>query len=217
MARVRLGPTMCTPFSSQAGSIRTVTSIVASRRAPGLVLSLGLLAGSVPGCVIDELREDEVGDAEACEAALRWPRGFGDREDELVALVNDVRDRGAVCAEVAKNPVPPLEVAGPLRCAARIHATDLAEGARLSHEGSDGLGTQSRVDRAGYEGLVRHEVMAADFTAPAEVLDAWLQSTAHCNALLDPGVTQMGVGHAQSFEGDAAAWVLLTGVLRDGS
>jgi uncharacterized protein YkwD len=172
---------------------------------------LGGLVSLAGGCIIDELREDEVGDAEACEAAVRWPHAYGDREDILFDLINDTRARGGMCGEATRNPVSAVAMSPELRCAARIHATDLSERGRLSHEGSDGSTTLGRVDRAGYLGLPKHEVLGADFDDPELLLDAWLANPAHCEAIFDPKIDEIGIGHAETFDGDATAWVLLTG------
>jgi uncharacterized protein YkwD len=183
---------------------------------PPLRLPLVLVGLAIQtGCIIDVLREDPVGEAAACEAARRWPRAYAEREDELLDLVNEVRAGGGTCGEALQNPVPDLELSPELRCAARVHATDLAESGGLEHEGSDGSTTLSRVDRAQYDGIPKHELLAADFLDPQAVLAAWLGDPSHCEPLFDPTIDAFGVGHAMSANEDAAAWVLLTGENRE--
>ncbi len=166
------------------------------------------------GCVIDEVREDEVGDADACTAAAIWPHDWGAREDRLLVAINDVRATGATCADRVRDPVPDLELAPALRCASRIHAVDLSETGDISHVGSNDSTTLSRVDLAEYAGVPTHELLAGDFLNPEEVVDAWLASPAECDALLDSTAAEFGPGFARSHDGGATAWVLLIGELR---
>lgn len=165
-------------------------------------------------CVIDELRDDDVGDAPACQATARWQHDWGDREDALLDAVNAVRATGAMCGDRTRDPVPALELAPALRCASRLHAVDQAYGGTLSHDGNDGSTTLSRVDTAQYDGVPSHELLAGDFLDAEAVVDAWLQSPAECDALLDTRAAELGPGFARSEDGSATAWVLLIGELR---
>jgi uncharacterized protein YkwD len=167
--------------------------------------------GACSACVIDEVGDDEVGEALACEAARRWPRAYAAEEDRLLELVNDQRSRGGECDGVTRNPVADVETSPELRCAARLHATDLSLGTTLGHEGSDGSTTLTRVGRADYPGLVRHELLASDFEDAAPVLHAWLGSPPHCNAIFDRRIVEIGIGHSATIDGDSTAWVVLTG------
>lgn len=167
------------------------------------------------GCVIDELREDDVGDAPGCDSAMRWPHDWGAREDELLDAVNAVRATGATCGEQTRDPVPDLELAPALRCAARRHAIDQSRAGNLSHEGTDGSDPLARVDLAQYDGVPTHELLAADFLEPDDVVQAWLASEGECRALLDASAAEFGPGFARSEDGGETAWVLLVGELRD--
>ncbi len=184
--------------------------------APGIAAAaIVLVCGWVlDGCVIDEVREDEVGDAPACGAAAIWPNDWGGREDALLEAVNAVRATGATCGDRVRDPVPDLELAPALRCASRLHAVDLSEMGTLSHDGSGDGTTLSRVDLAEYRGVPTHELLAGDFLDPQEVVDAWLSSAAECDALLDSTAAEFGPGFARSLDGGATAWVLLIGELR---
>lgn len=178
------------------------------------VIAASLLL-ALSGCVIDEVREDDVGEAPGCRAAALWPHDWGAREDELLAEINFARAVGATCGDRERPPVPDLLVAPALRCAARRHAVDQAEAGDLSHEGTDGSDTFSRVDLAQYPGVPTHELLAGDFLDPEAVVEAWLASPEECDALLDASATELGPGFARSQDGGATAWVLLVGEARD--
>lgn len=179
-----------------------------------MVIAAALLLVS-SGCVIDEVREDDVGGAPRCSAVAWWTHDWGAREDELLDAINDVRAMGAMCGDRVRDPVPDLELAPALRCAARRHAVNQSEAGTLSHQGTDGSGTLSRVDLAQYDGVPTHELLAADFLDPEAVVEAWLASPAECTALLDASAAEFGPGFARSPDGGNTAWVLLVGELRD--
>lgn len=181
---------------------------------PGLALG-ALLLPMVPGCVIDELREDEVGDAPACDAARRWPETYAAREDILLEEITELRRRGGECGKSTFNPLPDIVLNPELHCAARVHATHLADRAALSHEGLDGSSPLARVTAAGYDGVPIHELVAGDYQDPFAVLEAWREDPDTCRVFHDPRIDEIGIGHAESPSGDAAAWVLLTGERRE--
>jgi len=166
-------------------------------------------------CQIDALREDEVGDAEACEVAHVWSRELAGLEDDLVERVDRLRAQGGTCGEVPTNAVPALELQPTLRCAARMHAADQVSSGDLSHEGSDGSTTLNRLFLAEYRGIPLTELLAADFDEDAAVLRAWVGSPAHCEALFDASATDVGVGLAEDLGTRGKVWVLLTGRERE--
>ena len=112
-----------------------------------------VLAGSAPGCVIDELTESDVGDERYCEGAERWPNDYADLEDALFEGIEDLRRSGATCGEVRFNPVTALELVPELHCAARLHATDLAAHKTVGPDGSD---ESTPLSRANLSGSVAH-------------------------------------------------------------
>lgn len=175
------------------------------------IVAVALTAG---GCVIDELRDDDVGDAPVCDAAERWPRVFAEREDVLIFLVEELRERGGECNKVRRNPVPALVHVPELRCAARIHAAQLSARGVLQH--NVGSTTPAiRASLAGYEGIPKHELLAGDFQDAELVLEAWLAEQDPCLALYDNLVDDFGVGYAENPDGDATAWVLVIGEERE--
>jgi uncharacterized protein YkwD len=166
------------------------------------------------GCVIDVLREDDVGESQRCEAAHFWPREFAEREDTLLELVNDTRLEGGMCGGVVRNPADAIVLSPALRCAARLHAVDVATTGELDHRGSDGTDTQARVDAALYENIPTAELLAADFVDPQEALDTWKGSPEHCNEIFRARTDEIGIGYGENENGDATAWVIVFGELR---
>jgi uncharacterized protein YkwD len=82
--------------------------------------------------------------------------------------------------------------------AAREQSGWRAQTGILSHTGSAGSTVGQRITASGYSWTRVAEVVSAGFPQPAATLDQWLGSSGHCRALLDPGVTETGLGYAFS-------------------
>jgi uncharacterized protein YkwD len=175
------------------------------------IAPLALATTFLAGCVIDELREDEVGDAPWCDGTRRWPRHYGELEDELLDALNAVRVRSGLCDDVMQPPAGTVEPQPELRCAARRHATFLAMEDAVGHQGRDGTMPEERVGHAGYEGLVLHELIARDYIEAQDVLAAWLENPTHCQSLYRRRIEHVGIGHSRNATGDTTAWVMVTG------
>jgi len=181
----------------------------------------------------DELARSDVGDAPYCESVELWPSVSIDLEDELLEAIDRARIEGLPCPEeeeegesedggesgadgdsppVGTSPVLPMSLVPELRCAARVRALDLINGA---DDEPDPFSTYERLVLAGYTGLARAEVIAFDFIDADQVIAAWLDSPEHCAAILDRFVDDVGAGYARSSRGDDIAWVVVTGERRE--
>lgn len=126
-----------------------------------------------------------------------WPDAWRGFEDEVVALINQHRTSGAVCGNVTFPAVPALASDPLLRMAARKHSLDMAVSDFVSHVGSDGSDPEDRVMATGYDGYGVGENVAGGLLSPAEVVDRWIRSTAHCENLMYDGYTETGVGFVE--------------------
>jgi uncharacterized protein YkwD len=166
-------------------------------------------------CGLPELQTTDLGEAPRCADVSVWPADSAQEELELLELVLDLRGRGTTCGDDDVGGVGPLEDVPELRCAARQLAGDLARRGDLGHDGSDGSTTLSRVNLAGYTGITRHEMLAADYTTAEDTLAGLAADPEHCRFLMDKALDHAGVGHATSREGDRIVWVLVTGEERE--
>lgn len=112
----------------------------------------------------------------------------------VLALVNEARARPTRCGRQIFNATTPLKLSAPLGKAALAHSLDMATHGYFDHMGADGSTPASRVTRAGYAWSVVGENVAAGVPTPDEAVAGWLQSTAHCQNLMDPRFNDMGVG-----------------------
>jgi uncharacterized protein YkwD len=141
-------------------------------------------------------------------------------EGQVALLTNEVRVHGTLggrrapltgtCAEHAP-PAPPVEPSGVLTRMARSHATYSAatftpagpfnahrepQSAHPAYYGDTLLDRAVRAwaDAGGtFTGRVAENV-ALNYPAPLDVVAAWLRSPSHCEALIDPAHTHLGVG-----------------------
>lgn len=104
----------------------------------------------------------------------------------------------------------PLELNARLAAAAATHSRDMARQGRPWHFGSDGSSPVERVERAGYGGMLRGELISETFESELETLAAWMQERDTRNVLLDPEARDMGFAFHQESNGKLW-WTLITG------
>jgi len=114
--------------------------------------------------------------------------------DDIVAYTNYVR---------AQYGLEPLTVNAALSNAALYHAQNMASQYCMSHV-LDGLDGGDRLRAFGYEWTCWAENIASNYgyDDPAqEAMVAWINSPRHLQNILDPNVTEIGVGIAVSEDG----------------
>ncbi len=126
-------------------------------------------------------------------------RAAGEGPSELLDAINAARAAAGRTALVADLR---------LVCAAGAHARDLARRGTLDHRGVDGADLTTRLARVGYP-YVRAAENLALANDVAEVIGLWQASPGHRRNMLDPAVTDAGVGRAVA-EGQVY-WVLVLG------
>lgn len=124
--------------------------------------------------------------------ALENARATGQR---VLTLVNEARSKARRCGGKSFAAAPPLKLVDKLNDAAREHAEDMAKHNTLSHSGSDGSTPAVRVTRERYTWRVVGENVASGPTSADEVVEGWLASPHHCENLMDPRYTDMGIAY----------------------
>lgn len=114
----------------------------------------------------------------------------------VLELVNAARGHARLCGRQSFNAASPLRLSEALNSAALAHSFDMADHNYFEHVGADGSTPAARVTRAGYAWRVVGENLAAGVPTAEEAVTGWLQSPAHCQNLMDPRFTDMGVGYA---------------------
>ncbi|HVW17721.1 MAG TPA: CAP domain-containing protein [Solirubrobacteraceae bacterium] len=111
-----------------------------------------------------------------------------------------------VNVERTSRGLPALRSDARLAAAALEHTDDMLAHGYFDHVGPDGTHPGDRVTSAGYHWAEIAENIASAQATPGEVMAAWMASTGHCRNILDPNVTDVGIGIApRSILGDSGA------------
>ncbi|MEA3150232.1 MAG: hypothetical protein QOD56_1171 [Gammaproteobacteria bacterium] len=121
---------------------------------------------------------------------------------QILMLVNDARASGRRCGSKTYGSTAPLSLNSTLTRAALAHSQEMARTGEFEHRGHDGSSPAARVAGAGYgDYSVVGENIAAGAMTPAEVTQGWLASPAHCENIMDPRFTDMGIAFAVNLSG----------------
>ncbi len=168
----------------------------------------------------------DVPNTAACADYSDWDEAWRTREEDILELVNVERLAGTDCA-TAKNAVGTLTMDPVLRCAARMHAQDMAERAFFSHGTWDDAATEcnasaqnacppgqicddkldsgatrclegpgARLDVVDYTGNTWGENIAAGNSGATGTMTQWMNSSGHCNNIMNGNFKKIGVGYA---------------------
>ncbi len=107
-------------------------------------------------------------------------------QTELVNLINGAR---------AEAGLPQLAVNATLTAAAQGHSVDMACHGLISHSGSDGSSPSERIAAAGYFASLASEIIYGS-GYPQTAFDWWMNDQIHRDEILNPYVTELGVGYA---------------------
>jgi uncharacterized protein YkwD len=107
---------------------------------------------------------------------------------EIAALINGAR---------AEAGLSQLSINAQLTAAAQAHSIDMVCHNLLSHTGSDGSSPSQRIAAAGYAASRSSEIIYGS-GFPQTAFEWWMNDQVHRNEILNPGVTDMGIGYAYS-------------------
>lgn len=100
------------------------------------------------------------------------------------------------------GPVPPLRWDSRLAAAAAAHSADQASRGVMSHTGSDGSDTGTRIQRQGYFPFSTWgENVAYWYPNLAAVIDGWMTSPGHCRNIMFSGFKDVGMAVAYTPSG----------------
>jgi uncharacterized protein YkwD len=116
--------------------------------------------------------------------------------ERVLELVNQARASARMCGNRKFAAVKPLRWNDKLARAAQTHADDMAQFNYFSHTGRDGSNPAQRVERAGYRYRATGENIAAGQMKPEDAVAGWIKSPPHCENLMKPVYTEMGVAYS---------------------
>jgi uncharacterized protein YkwD len=95
----------------------------------------------------------------------------------------------------------PLTIVGFLNSAAEQHSTDQAKRAKMTHTGSNGSNAGQRISANGYRWSTWGENVAAGQSDCPTVISAWMSSEGHRANILNPAMTDIGIGAVAATDG----------------
>jgi uncharacterized protein YkwD len=104
----------------------------------------------------------------------------------------------------------PLTFSAQLNAAAATHSRDMSVQNRPWHFGSDGSSPLVRVQRTGYLGVLKGELISETYETELETLAAWMELPDTRAVLLDPTAREIGFAWFQEPAGKIW-WTLVTG------
>lgn len=114
-------------------------------------------------------------------------------ETQVVALVNRARNQ---------NELDPLDIRSELIASALTHSTDMPCNDFIGHAGTDGsYWTDRIIDQGFFQSYATENIYVGfpDFGGtPEGAFDWWMNSQIHRDNILDPKVTEIGVGYVYS-------------------
>jgi uncharacterized protein YkwD len=120
---------------------------------------------------------------------------------QVVALVNAAR---------AAAGLPALASNARLAAAAQAHSLDMACNNFLNHSGWDGSTPATRIAAAGYAASITRENIYAQPPQyggnPQAAMDWWMASQIHRDAILNPQLTEIGVGYTAYSRSDLGGY-----------
>ncbi len=117
--------------------------------------------------------------------------------NDLLARVNATRQTKGLA---------PVRLAPRLRRIAQSHACDNASRNTFSHTGSDGSDLRQRLNRGHYAMRTATENVGIGFDTPEKMMAFWMASPGHRANILNPRMTEMGLGLAY---GPRPNWVMV--------
>ena len=111
----------------------------------------------------------------------------------LLHLVNQVRLSGCQCGDKKMKSVPPVEWDKKLQLAAQLHSNDMYENNFFDHISPDGSTLRDRLVSVGFETQYAGENISKGHDTEKQAIEGWLGSPGHCENIMEPGYTKMGV------------------------
>ena len=119
-----------------------------------------------------------------------------------LAAINAARAQARDCGDAHFQAAPKLAWNAKLAAAAQEHSDDMARNNLTGHEGSDGSTPKERIENQGYQYHSLSENVAAGQSDTNEVVQAWLDSPVHCENIMDPKFTEMGMALSENNTSD---------------
>ena len=119
--------------------------------------------------------------------------------NEILEIMNTHRANGATCGNNSKDPVPALVWSVELEQAALNHSQDMFQKDYFSHTSKDGTEPDERIAATGYSFSTWGENIAQGQDTEIIVMKSWMNSTGHCNNIMNPNFEEVGVAKSGDY------------------
>jgi uncharacterized protein YkwD len=141
--------------------------------------------------------------APACgDDGTGWRAEWQELECAVLDLVNQRRAAGATCGGRGFRPAGPLSRRQEITNSARAHAEDMAKRNYFDHFTPEGASPFDRMRAAGYAAATMGENISAGQQTAPKVVEDWMNSPHHCENIMNPAFTELGVGYYREQAGD---------------
>lgn len=121
------------------------------------------------------------------------PAACGVQAEEALALVNAARTAGRRCGARHMPAAAPLRWDARLQAAASGHSADMARRNYFEHDTPEGIDVKERVSARRYRWKTIGENLSGGNRTIGEAVEGWLASAPHCENLMSPDYTEVGV------------------------
>lgn len=121
--------------------------------------------------------------------------GNGNSNDDQAAVLDEINQFRA------QNGLPPVRLSAQLNQAAQGYSEEMAQDGHFDHTSLDGTTFDQRIRGTGYQPGTATENIAKGQRTPQEVVQSWINSPGHRANLLNPNITEIGVGKAVAADG----------------
>lgn len=123
----------------------------------------------------------------------------GDDVRAILKKVNTIRANGCFCGNQYYPPAGSVRWSKTLHVSALKHAKDMTRNNYFSHFSPRGKDVGDRLDALGYKWLYVGENLGEGQRTLDEVLLEWKRSPSHCQMLMNPNMSRMGLAHHGRF------------------
>jgi uncharacterized protein YkwD len=128
--------------------------------------------------------------AGAANGPSATPANASAEQTQALNLINNFR---------AENGLPPVRLNEKLNAAAQDYSAQMQQDGHFDHTGLDGSQFQDRIKAQGYNMGSGTENIAKGQQSVEEAVQSWIDSAGHRANLLNPSITEIGLGHAGDF------------------
>ncbi|MGZ5252256.1 MAG: CAP domain-containing protein [Caldimonas sp.] len=144
------------------------------------------------------------------------PCGVSLSPEDILHRLNEARAHGAACRPAGElTKAAPLKWSDSLAAAALLQSREMALLRRMGHRDSENRGLGERLHALGYRYSTAAENVAVGYPSLDDVVAAWLDSTGHCENLMNAAVLELGLACIDGSEGgppeERRYWTLVLG------